>query len=87
MAPRATPWENIINSGALKGRDNLQPPVKQAHKLPKRVVNSLERSDPKREPGFQVDKVDHYMATQEEPMRKVGFQVEFRSILEGCHVP
>jgi len=35
----------------------------------------------------QVDKVRHYIATQEEHHRNVGFQDEFRSILEGCHVP
>ncbi len=34
-----------------------------------------------------VDKVRHYIATQEEHHRKVGFQDEFRSFLERRQVP
>ena len=34
-----------------------------------------------------VDKVRHYIATQEEHHRKIGFQNEFRSFLERYQVP
>ena len=34
-----------------------------------------------------LDKVRHYIATQEEHHRKVGFQGEFRSFLERYQVP
>lgn len=34
-----------------------------------------------------ADKVRHYIATQEEHHRRVGFQDEFRSFLERYQVP